>query len=118
MEITINKPNAKEERIAKVASRQRSKNWRSIFQPFGHISKQTFIVMIIAQIIITIAAWQITSDGLIPKPGNVAAAFGQLLTSKTLLENILVSLALTLKAMLYSIIITLFFAYASVIPFF
>src|SRR5215211_389637 len=91
---------------------------KSIFQPFGKISKQTFIIMIILQVIITITAWQFTSDGLIPKPGNVAAAFGQLLTSKLLLDNMLVSLGLTLKAMIYSIIITLFFAYTSVMPFF
>jgi len=92
--------------------------WTRIFQPFGHISKQTLIIMIVLQVIITITAWQITSDGLIPKPGNVATAFGQLLTSKLLLDNMLVSLGLTLKAMLYSIIITLLFAYLSVIPFF
>ena len=91
---------------------------KRIFQPFGKISKQTFIIMIVLQVIITITAWQFTSDGLIPKPGNVATAFGQLLTSKLLLDNMLVSLGLTLKAMIYSIIITLFFAYASVMPFF
>ena len=118
MEITINKPNAKEERIATIASKQRSKSWRSIFKPFGQISKQTLMIMIVTQIIVTIAAWQITSDGLIPKPGNIATDLGQLLTTKLFWDNMLVSLGLTLKAMLYSIIITLFFAYASVIPFF
>lgn len=90
----------------------------AIFQPFGKISRQTLIIMIVLQVIITLTVWQTTSDGLIPKPGNVATAFGQLLTTKLLLDNMLVSLALTLKAMLYSIIITLFFAYLSVIPFF
>ena len=89
-----------------------------IFKPFGKINKQTFIIMIVMQVIITLVIWQTASDGLIPKPGNVATAFGQLLTSKLLLDNMLVSLGLTLKAMLYSIIITLLFAYLSVIPFF
>ena len=117
MEIIINKPDLTETHVAQTTSK-RSINWRSIFQPFGHISKQTLIIMIVLQVIITITAWQITSDGLIPKPGNVATAFVQLLTSKLLLDNMLVSLALTLKAMLYSIIITLLFAYLSVIPFF
>jgi NitT/TauT family transport system permease protein len=86
----------------------------NIFQPFGRSTGKTVIVMIVLQVIITITAWQITSDGLIPKPGNVATAFGQLLTTKLLLDNMLVSLGLTLKAMLYSIIITLLFAYLSV----
>ena len=89
-----------------------------LFQPFGNISKQTFIIIIGLQILIAITAWQFSSVGLIPKPGHVATAFGQLLTSRLLIDNMLVSLALTLKAMLYSIIITLFFAYASVMPFF
>ena len=89
-----------------------------IFQPFAKISKQTFIMMIALQVVIVITAWQFSPGGLIPKPGNVATAFGQLLTSRLLLDNMLVSLGLTLRAMIYSIIITLFFAYASVMPFF
>ena len=112
METIITKPNEKETFAKSLGVKNpplgdRGNSWglRHIFSPFGHISKQTFTVMVIAQIIITIAAWQITSDGLIPKPGNVATAFGQLLTSKLLLNNLLVSLGLTLKAMLYSIII-------------
>lgn len=91
---------------------------KNIFKPFGAISKQTFAIMIVLQVIVTVVLWQTTSSGLIPKPGNVAAAFGKLITTKLLLDNMVVSLVLTLKAMLYSIIITLFFAYASVIPFF
>lgn len=91
---------------------------KKIFQPFANVSKQTLWVMIVTQVIVTLLVWQTTSDGLIPKPGNVAAAFGQLLTTKLFLDNMLVSLALTLQAMLYSIIITLVFAYLSVIPFF
>lgn len=90
----------------------------NIFQPFGKINKQTLVIMIVLQVIITLLVWQTTSDGLIPKPGNVATAFGQLLTTKLFIDNMLVSLALTLKAMLCSIIITLVFAYLSVIPFF
>jgi NitT/TauT family transport system permease protein len=68
--------------------------------------------------VVTLLLWQVTTDGLIPKPGAVAGAFVQLLGSKLLLDNVLVSLLLTLKAMLYSILITLLFAYLSVIPFF
>jgi len=116
MDLTINKTNA--EKVATNASSKRSKSWQSIFQPFGKINKQTLIIMIVLQVIITFTAWQITSDGLIPKPGNVATAFGQLLTTKLFWDNMLVSLSLTLQAMLYSIIITLVFAYLSVIPFF
>ena len=117
MEAVINKSNVKELRASNsplgVGGRV-----DNIFQPFGKINKQTLIIMIVLQVIITFTAWQITSDGLIPKPGNVATAFGQLLTTKLFWDNMLVSLSLTLQAMLYSIIITLVFAYLSVIPFF
>jgi NitT/TauT family transport system permease protein len=93
-------------------------NMKNIFKPFASISKQTTIIMIVVQVIVTLLIWHTTSNGLIPKPGNVAVAFGKLITTKLLIDNMLVSLVLTLKAMFYSIIITLFFAYASVIPFF
>ena len=91
---------------------------KNIFNPFGKLSRQNTIIMILVQLLITLLLWHTTSNGLIPKPGNVASAFGKLLTTQLLLDNMLVSLALTLKAMLYSILITLFFAYSSVIPFF
>ncbi len=91
---------------------------KNIFNPFASISKQNTSIMIVVQVLITLMVWHNTSNGLIPRPGQVAAAFGKLLTTKLLLDNMLVSLVLTLKAMCYSIIITLFFTYASVIPFF
>lgn len=74
--------------------------------------------MVAVQVVITLLLWHVLSNGLIPKPGKVASAFVQLLGSRLLLDNVLVSLLLTLKAMLYSILITLFFAYLSVLPFF
>ncbi len=90
----------------------------NIFSPFAVISRKTFISMVAIQVAITILVWQNTPAGLIPKPTQVSAAFLQMAGSKLLLDNLLVSLSLTLQAMLYSIIITLLFAYASVIPFF
>ena len=91
---------------------------KNIFSPFGKLNRQNVIIMIAIQVLITLFVWHVSSNGLIPKPANVVSALGKLLTTKLLLDNMLVSLVLTLKAMLYSIIITLFFAYASVIPFF
>ena len=91
---------------------------KALFQPFQRISRQTFIIMVVMQVITTLALWHVMSDGLIPKPLKVAEAFIQLLSTSLLLENIVVSLVLTLKAMLYSIVITLFFSYLSVLPFF
>lgn len=91
---------------------------KKIFEPFARVNKQTVAIIVSIQVIATLLTWHFASDGLIPKPVAVAAAFVQLLGSKILLDNVLVSLLLTLKAMLYSILITLLFAYLSVIPFF
>jgi sulfonate transport system permease protein len=90
----------------------------NIFHPYKMISRQTFMIMIVLQVIITITLWHTMADGLIPKPGNVAESFWSLLQTRLLMDNILVSLALTMKAMFYSILITLFFSYLSVMPFF
>src|SRR6476659_391859 len=91
---------------------------KKIFQPFANISRQTVMIMVIAQVVIALLLWYVTSDGLIPKPEKVAGAFMHLLSTRLLIDNVLVSLALTMQAMLYSIVITLVFAYLSVLPFF
>ena len=82
------------------------------------ISRQTFIIMVILQVVITLTLWHTAADGLIPKPTKVAESFLALLRTSLLMDNILASLMLTLKAMFYSIIITLFFFYLSVMSFF
>ena len=74
--------------------------------------------MVILQVVITLTLWHTAADGLIPKPAKVAESFLALLRTSLLMDNILASLMLTLKAMFYSIIITLFFSYLSVMPFF
>lgn len=91
---------------------------KNIFKPFGIINKQTLAMVIVLQVVATLLLWQTSSSALIPKPGHVLQAFGTLISSRAFLDNMVVSLVLTLKAMCYSIVITLFFAYASVIPFF
>lgn len=91
---------------------------KRLFQPFGRISKQTFAIMLIGQVIIAFTLWQISSNGLIPQPVKVGAALMQLFSTRTFWDNMLVSLGLTIQAMGYSIIITLLLAYLSVLPFF
>jgi sulfonate transport system permease protein len=91
---------------------------KNIFKPFGRISKQTLTLMIVIQIVLALTFWHVTSNGLIPKPMQVVSALMKLVPSKLLLDNVLESIMLTLKAMLFSILITLFFSYLSVLPFF
>ena len=91
---------------------------KQIFAPFGKTNKQIFLGLAITQAIVALIFWHFLSNGLIPQPFKVVTAFSNLLTSKTLLDNVLISFMLTLKAMGISILITLFLTYLSVIPFF
>jgi len=89
-----------------------------MFNPFGKINGQTFLILVGAQVMITLLAWQLGGGGLIPPPSKVLAALGQLLATRLFVDNLLTSLLLTGKALFYSVVITLLFSYASVIPFF
>jgi NitT/TauT family transport system permease protein len=89
-----------------------------MFKPFATISRVNFLIMAVSQALFTLLVWQLSPSGLIPHPLHIGEALGGLLTSRLLLDDLLVSLLLTLKALFYSVAITLFFAYLSVIPFF
>jgi sulfonate transport system permease protein len=89
-----------------------------MFKPFSTISRSSVLIMMGSQILFILLLWQLIAGGLMPTPARIGSALGDLLTSRSLIDNLLVSLLLTVQAMLYSIAITLFFGYLSVIPFF
>jgi len=74
--------------------------------------------MVSLQVLFVLLVWQLSGSGLIPGPLRVLEALGQLLTTRSLFDNLLASLLLTLKALLYSVVLTLLFSYLSVLPFF
>lgn len=74
--------------------------------------------MVLVQVIVLLSIWQSFPAGLIPSPLRIGEALGELLTSSLLWDNVLVSLLLTLKALFFSVAITLLFSYLSVVPFF
>lgn len=76
------------------------------------------MIMVLLQVIFTLVLWQFGAGGLIPSPLKILSASGKLLTSRLLLDNMLVSLLLTAKALLCSVLITLLFTWLSVVPFF
>jgi sulfonate transport system permease protein len=89
-----------------------------MFKPFEHIGRKNFLIMAMSQGLFALVIWQLSPGGLIPTPLRVLEALGQLLGTRLLIDNLLVSLLLTVKAMFYSILITLVFSYLSVVPFF
>jgi sulfonate transport system permease protein len=88
-----------------------------MFRPFEKFSRQTFLLLVAGQAIFALLVWQFSPGGLIPRPTSVLAALGHLLTTRLFADNLLASLLLTGQALFYSILITLVFAYGSVIPF-
>jgi sulfonate transport system permease protein len=89
-----------------------------MFKPFERIGRKNFLIMAASQALFALVVWQLSPGGLIPGPMRVLEALGQLLGTRLLIDNLLVSLLLTVKAMFYSILITLVFSYLSVVPFF
>lgn len=89
-----------------------------MFNPFDKISRQSFLILVGSQVLMALLAWQLGGGGLIPPPSKVLVALGQLLTTHQFVDNLLTSLLLTGQALLWAILITLLFGYASVIPFF
>lgn len=89
-----------------------------MFKPFSSLSRTTLLIMVAAQVFLALLIWQLSPGGLIPGPLRVLEALGQLLSSRLLYDNLLASLMLTLKALFYSIVLTLLFSYLSVLPFF
>ena len=89
-----------------------------MFKPFDKINRQTFLILVGTQVMITLLAWQLGGGGLIPPPSKVLAALGQLMTTRLFVDNLLTSLMLTGQALFWAVVITLLFGYASVIPFF
>jgi sulfonate transport system permease protein len=89
-----------------------------MFKPFSKISHQTLLILVGSQVLVSVLVWQLGGGGLIPRPPAVAAALGQLLGARLFVDNLLASMLLTGQALLYSVVITLLFGYASVIPLF
>jgi sulfonate transport system permease protein len=90
----------------------------NMFKPFERIGRKNFLIMAVSQALFALVVWQLSPGGLIPGPMRVLEALGELLGTRLLIDNLLVSLLLTVKAMFYSILITLVFSYLSVVPFF
>ncbi|HLZ86158.1 MAG TPA: hypothetical protein VKQ52_02910, partial [Puia sp.] len=89
-----------------------------MFRPFALMSKTNILILIAAQVLFVLIVWQLSPGGLIPGPLRVLEALGQLLTTRLLFDNLFSSLLLTLRALVYSVVLTLLFSYLSVLPFF
>lgn len=92
----------------------------SIFSPFKVLSKSATNFMVLFQVSFAIAAWFLWSQSspIIPNPLEVWKALGRLWFTEGLGHELIASFIVISKALVYSIIISLGFAYLTVTPFF
>ena len=88
-----------------------------IFNPFGKVNKIYFGAICIFWVGFALVVWSMAPE-LLPGPKSVFSALMTFLTSKDFYRDLLQSLGVTMKAMLYSIGIACILAYLSTIQFF
>src|SRR4051812_36089151 len=91
---------------------------KRIFVPLTPVNNKLFSTIAVFSVVVALAIWQFTADGLIPTPSRIGESVMRILGSNDFYNNAITSLALTLKGMFYSIIIALLVCYLSLIPFF
>jgi len=113
------KPAAATTPAAQLTTKQRRINpILAAFLPNQAISPMTFRVIIFIQVVIALAIWIGSPFELLPKPGDVIKAFGNLWQHQGLAEELLASFMVVLKALGITVLISLALSYLTVMPFF
>jgi NitT/TauT family transport system permease protein len=89
---------------------------KSLFQPFGKVPRGVLVIVNIAWVLLLLALFQILHSPIVPAPSKIATSFYQLVQSEDFWANFLSSFFVTIKAMGYSIAITMVLVYLSTIP--
>ena len=91
---------------------------KEIFSPFGEVSKKYRIGIIVFWTFLFIGLFEIYHSKIIPPPSRIYHSLIHLISSDVFYENLVASLITTLKAMFFSILVTIVLVYASTIQFF
>ena len=94
------------------------KTLKNLFQPFGKVTRSTLWIVNISWVFVLLLLFQIMHSPIVPAPLKIGSSFIQLMQSSEFWENFFGSLIVTIKAMGYSIIITMILVYLSTIPIF
>ncbi len=89
---------------------------KSFFTPLGSISKTSVYILLIGELIIALVAWQMSGEGLLPRPSKVLESLANVDSKYNFFENFLSSLGLVLEAMGLSILIAMALSYLYLIP--
>ena len=91
---------------------------KRIFSPNKRISRYTVLVLISVQVAIALLLWLTSASVLIPTPMEIMRALGRLVQQSNLIQELWSSIALGLKAMGITIVVSLLLSYLTVLPFF
>ncbi|MGD0910033.1 MAG: nitrate ABC transporter permease [Candidatus Acidiferrales bacterium] len=89
----------------------------AVFSPNAAISKNTLRILVAAQVVIVFLIWSFSPSALIPKPGEVLKALGDM-WQQGLGAELITSFYLNLESIALATILSLLLAYATVMPFF
>jgi ABC-type nitrate/sulfonate/bicarbonate transport system permease component len=87
---------------------------KDAFTPTVSVSSQKKTYIIVVWIFIASIAWSLYHSPILPRPSDIVDAFQDLIENQSFLSQLLVSLTLCIKAMLYATILSAVIAYASV----
>lgn len=89
----------------------------AVFAPNAVLDKKAVRALVVVQVIIVLVLWFFSPFALLPKPGEVWSAFGEL-WEQGLGAELITSFYLNIQAIALSTIVSLLLAYATVMPFF
>jgi len=89
----------------------------AVFSPNAVLNKNAVRALIAVQVVIVILLWFFSPFVLLPKPGEVLNAFGDL-WEQGLGAELITSFYLNIQAIAVSTVVSLLLAYATVMPFF
>jgi NitT/TauT family transport system permease protein len=89
-----------------------------LFKPNGRPDRSAYLIMVVVQIAVAALIWFLSQSPLLPTPVEIVQALGRLIQEENLIQELVTSMALSLKSMLIATIISMLTAYATVVPFF
>lgn len=91
---------------------------KKLFYPFGEVNKATKIGITVFWIVVGLGWFELGHSKLIPPPSKIAESLWSLVNSRGFYDDLVASLITTLKAMGYSILLTVLIVYSSTIQMF
>ncbi len=91
---------------------------KQLFTPFGEVGKKARLGIVTFWVVFFLGMFELFHSKVIPPPSRIVVSLGKLLSSSDFYEDLTASLLTTIKAMSYSIVVTVIIVYASTIQFF